>query len=74
MKDSADSNGERTMAFLALPTLPGTIPADVATYLVTVAIWTHWMAFPSRLFKVFNCLFLSLKGVENFDDVHANLT
>ena len=71
MENRADCGAKCPMTILALPTLSGPIAACMAVDRLAFAIGTNGMTAPAYPFKVFDGLFLSLKRLENLDDIHS---
>jgi len=71
VKDRANRNSEGARAIAALPALIITVAAHVPPDAFAFAIGTYGATVPTHLFKVVNCLFVGLEGLEKFEDVHG---
>ena len=70
VKEGANRYREGAGAIAALPTRPASIAAGMAANVLALAIWTHWPTMPANTLKIFDCLFLGLEGLEDFNNVH----
>jgi hypothetical protein len=71
VKDRANGNSESAVAITTLPPLISTIAANMTADIVTLAIRAYRMPVPSSLFKVVDCLFIGLEGLEKFEGVRG---
>lgn len=71
VKDCSNRNGECPLAGPALPTHTGSVGTRVTANLVTLAVWAYWLSLPTDSFEVINRLLLSLKRLEDFEDIHG---
>ena len=71
VKDRSDRYGKGARAIPALPTLSFAVPAGMTPDMYAFAVWTNWAPAPAGLFQMLNRLLLSLKRLEEFEDVHG---
>jgi hypothetical protein len=71
MENRPDGRGKSARAIAALPALMLPVAAHVMADMLALAVWANRATVPAHGFKIFDRLFVRLKRLEEFENVHG---